>query len=178
MEKNQSKLIKSFEKECKIINLQKEYPQYHETVKYVIISKLTEDELVRRYGECLIRYKPYCLMNIDISDVLNEYWKNENKYRMRYIRNTDGQGYREGQTEQYSSKLIKDDFSEKWVFSEYLKQAMKLLTPLEKERLIERFYKGKTLNDIANEHNCSVMAIKYSIDSAIKKMRIFFEIIL
>ena len=97
---------------------------------------------------------------------------------MRYIRNTDGQGYREGQTEQYSSKLIKDDFSEKWVFSEYLKQAMKLLTPLEKERLIERFYKGKTLNDIANEHNCSVMAIKYSIDSAIKKMRIFFEIIL
>ena len=55
---------------------------------------------------------------------------------------------------------------------------MTLLTPLEKERLIERFYKGKTLNDIANEHNCSVMAIKYSIDSAIKKMRIFFEIIL
>ena len=105
MEKNQSKLIKSFEKECKIINLQKEYPQYRETVKYVIISKLTEDELVRRYGECLIRYKPYCLMNIDISDVLNEYWKNENKYRMRYIRNTDGQGYREGQTEQYSTVL-------------------------------------------------------------------------
>ena len=74
--------------------------------------------------------------------------------------------------------IIRKDFSEKWVFSEYLKQAMKLLTPLEKERLIERFYKGKTLNDIANECNCSVMAIKYSIDSAIKKMRIFFEIIL
>ena len=178
MEKISSEFIQKFKKDCKIIDLQEEYQQYHETVRYVIISKLTEDELVQRYGECLIRYKPYCLMNIDISDVLNEYWKNENKYRMRYIRNTDGQGYREGQTEQCSSKLIKDDFSEKWVFSEYLKQAMKLLTPLEKERLIERFYKGKTLKDIANEHNCSVMAIKYSIDSAIKKMRIFFEIIL
>ena len=178
MEKISSEFIQKFKKDCKIIDLQEEYQQYHETVRYVIISKLTEDELVRRYGECLIRYKPYCLMNIDISDVLNEYWKNENKYRMRYIRNTDGQGYREGQTEQYNSILIKDDFSEKWVFSEYLKQAMTLLTPLEKERLIERFYKGKTLKDIANEHNCSVMAIKYSIDSAIKKMRIFFEIIL
>ena len=105
MEKIPSDLIKEFENDCKIIDLQKEYPQYHETVRYAIISKLTEDELVRRYGECLIRYKPYCLMNIDISDVLNEYWKNENKYRMRYIRNTDGQGYREGQTEQNSTVL-------------------------------------------------------------------------
>ena len=56
MEKIPSDLIKEFENDCKIIDLQKEYPQYHETVKYVIISKLTEDELVRRYGECLIRY--------------------------------------------------------------------------------------------------------------------------
>ena len=105
MEKISSEFIQKFKKDCKIIDLQEEYQQYHETVRYVIISKLTEDELVRRYGECLIRYKPYCLMNIDISDVLNEYWKNENKYRMRYIRNTDGQGYREGQTEQYSTVL-------------------------------------------------------------------------
>ena len=53
MDKIPSDFIKEFENDCKIIDLQKEYPQYQGTVKYAVI---TEDELIRRYGKLPIRY--------------------------------------------------------------------------------------------------------------------------
>ena len=168
MEKILSDLIKEFEKDCKIIDLQKEYPQYQRTVKYAVISRLTEDELIRCYGQVLVQYQPYFVLSNDIGDVFHKYWKNENKYRMRYIRNTDGQGYREGTTEQYISEL-KDKFSEEQILSEYVKSLLETLTPLEQERLIKRFYQERTLQDIADDYGCSARAIKYCIDFAINK---------
>ena len=77
MEKIPSDLIKGFENDCKIINLQKEYPQYQGTVKYAVISSLTEDELIQRYGQVLVRYQPYFVLSSDIGNVFYEYWKNE-----------------------------------------------------------------------------------------------------
>ena len=50
MDKIPSDFIKEFENDCKIIDLKKEYPQYQGTVKYAVISRLTEDELVQSYG--------------------------------------------------------------------------------------------------------------------------------
>ena len=174
MDKILSDFIKEFENDCKIIDLQKEYPQYQGMVKYAVISKLTEDELVQRYGQVLVQYQPYFVLSNDIGDVFHKYWKNENKYRMRYIRNTDGQGYREGTTEQYISEL-KDKFSEEQILSEYVKSLLERLTPLEQERLIKRFYQERTLQDIADDYGCSARAIKYSIDFAIKKLKEFSE---
>ena len=174
MEKILSDLIKEFEKDCKIIDLQKEYPQYQGTVKYAVISRLTEDELIRCYGQVLVQYQPYFVLSNDIGDVFHKYWKNENKYRMRYIRNTDGQGYREGTTEQYISEL-KNNFSEEQILSEYVKSLLKSLTPLEQERLIKRFYQERTLQDIADDYGCSARAIKYCIDFAINKLKEFSE---
>ena len=77
MGKIPSDLIKEFKKDCKIIDLQKEYPQYQGTVKYAVISRLTEDELIRRYGQVLVQYQPYFVLSNDIGDVFHEYWKNE-----------------------------------------------------------------------------------------------------
>ena len=174
MDKIPSDLIKEFKKDCKIIDLQKEYPQYQGTVKYAVISRLTEDELIRCYGQVLVQYQPYFVLSNDIGDVFHKYWKNENKYRMRYIRNTDGQGYREGTTEQYISEL-KDKFSEEQILSEYVKSLLETLTPLEQERLIKRFYQERTLQDIADDYGCSARAIKYCIDFAINKLKEFSE---
>jgi len=93
---------------------------------------------------------------------------------MRYIRNTDGESYLEGETEQYISEL-NDNFSEEWILSEYVKSLLETLTPLEQERLIKRFYQERTLQDIADDYACSARAIKYSIDFAIKKLKEFSE---
>ena len=93
---------------------------------------------------------------------------------MRYIRNTDGESYLEGETEQYISEL-NDNFSEEWILSEYVKSLLKTLTPLEQERLIKRFYQERTLQDIADDYGCSARAIKYCIDFAINKLKEFSE---
>ena len=159
MDKIPSDLIKEFKKDCKIIDLQKEYPQCQGMVKYAVISRLTEDELVQRYGQVFVQYQPYFVLSNDIGDVFHEYWKNEKKYYMRYIRNTDGESYPEGETEQYISEL-NDNFSEEWILSEYVKSLLETLTPLEQERLIKRFYQERTLQDIADDYGCSARAIK------------------
>ena len=72
MDKIPSELIQEFEKDCKIIDLQKEYPQYQGTVNYAVISRLTEDELVQRYAQILVQYQPYFVLSNDIGDVFHE----------------------------------------------------------------------------------------------------------
>ena len=79
MDKISSDFIKEFENDCKIIDLKKEYPQYQGTVKYAVISRLTEDELIRSYCQVLVQYQPYFVLNNNIGDVFHEYWKNEKK---------------------------------------------------------------------------------------------------
>lgn len=59
-----------------------------------------------------------------------------------------------------------------------LKEAIKQLTDKERDRLIDYFYNDKTLTEIGDKVGCSPRAVKYSIDSAIKKIQTFFDSLL
>ena len=51
-----------------------------------------------------------------------------------------------------------------------LKEIIDLLPDVQKRRLKKYYFEDKTLEEIANEENCSKVAVKYSIDIAIKKI--------
>lgn len=61
--------------------------------------------------------------------------------------------------------------------NEYMKlhKAIKILSPLHKRRILLHFEHNMSLAEIAKIEGCSKVAIKYSIDIAIKKLRDFFE---
>lgn len=61
--------------------------------------------------------------------------------------------------------------------NEYMKlqKAIKILSPIQKRRILLHFEYNLTLAEIAKIEGCSKVAIKYSIDIAIKKLRKFFE---
>lgn len=171
MDKNEITLEEMFKKECKIIDLFFEYDGFDGTEKYAIISDLSQTQLNDKYGEILNKYKPYIILNANIGIVFNDYFRNENKHNMRNIRSCEPLGYKDGQTEINHPESILPSFEDKWILSEDLKQAMKTLTVLERKRIIARFFECKKLQEIADEYGCSARAVKYSIDSALKKIK-------
>ena len=56
-----------------------------------------------------------------------------------------------------------------------LKQAIKLLPDIQRRRLTLYYFGGYTYEQIAIMDNCTKMAVKQSVDIAIKKLKKFFE---
>ena len=56
------------------------------------------------------------------------------------------------------------------ILNEELKKAINTLDEIQKRRIIKYYFYDKTYEEIAKEENCSKVAIKYSIDSAIKNI--------
>jgi len=59
--------------------------------------------------------------------------------------------------------------------TEKLRQAIKLLPNIQRRRLTLYYFGGYTYKQIAIMDNCTIMAVKQSIDIAIKKLKNFFE---
>ena len=55
--------------------------------------------------------------------------------------------------------------------NEDLYKAINKLPEIQKRRIRKYYFEEKNLQDIANEENCSVVAIKYSIDIGISKIK-------
>lgn len=56
-----------------------------------------------------------------------------------------------------------------------LKQAIKLLPDIQRRRLTLYYFGGYTYKQIAIMDNCTIMAVKHSVDIAVKKLKKFFE---
>ena len=59
---------------------------------------------------------------------------------------------------------------EKKILHEELRDAINELNDVQKRRIWKYFFESKTYEDIANEEKCSKVAVKYSIDIAIKNI--------
>ena len=78
-----------FTNECKVINLQYEYPGYTGDLKWAIISKLTEKEILEKYRSVVSEYIPFVVLTPAFGDVRDEYRRNEKKFQMRAVRKHD-----------------------------------------------------------------------------------------
>ena len=63
-----------------------------------------------------------------------------------------------------------EEIVENKINKEQLIQVISTLPKIQKDRLIKYFFEGKTYEEIAIEEKCSKVAIKYSIDIALKKI--------
>lgn len=64
---------------------------------------------------------------------------------------------------------IEEEVSNK-IISEEIKSAINELNEIQKRRIIKYYFYDKTYEEIANEEKCSKVAVKYSIDTAIKNI--------
>ena len=78
----------NFMRDCKIINLELEYPNHVGEEKYVILTSVEQHELEKRYKKILTFYEPYVISSIELYEAFEEYNRNEDKYEKRNARNT------------------------------------------------------------------------------------------
>ena len=64
---------------------------------------------------------------------------------------------------------VEEEVSNK-IVSEKIKSAINQLNDIQKRRIIKYYFYDKTYEEIASEENCSKIAVKYSIDIAIKNI--------
>lgn len=64
---------------------------------------------------------------------------------------------------------VEDEVSTK-IINEELKSAINELNEIQKRRIIKYYFYDKTYEKIAKEENCSKVAVKYSIDTAIENI--------
>ena len=64
---------------------------------------------------------------------------------------------------------IEDDVERKIIFDE-IKEIIAALPEIQRNRIKKYYFENKTLDQIAEEENCSKVAVKYSIDIALEKI--------
>ena len=82
-----------FANDCKLINLRYEYHGYTGTEKWAIVTELAEEELWVKYPDVIRRYTPFILLSMVQGEVIDESYRNNDKYEKRAKRTIDVYGY-------------------------------------------------------------------------------------
>lgn len=180
-----------FTTECKLINLKYEYQGYTGTEKWAIVTELTEKELFEKYPDVIRRYTPFVLLSVEQGNVIDESYRNNHKYEMRGKRTLDIFGYEDGVIECFHRELISpfvDPFEreeqERQAFEierqtllaiRKIREALAMLKPLQRERLLKNILQGLNSREIAKEEGVNYSSVDKSIAAAKKNFKKFYE---
>lgn len=169
-----------FAEECKTINLKFEYENYTGKERYAIITDISEDELVEKYGDILkCFYSPYLLLSVEQGAAIIEYQNIEAKHRMRQLRHGHAFDINDGDFDEHHPEIAVDDnIIELLCMQEEkqrIKKAIDALTEIQKRRVIAYFFEGKSYRKIASEEGVNHSKIEKSISLALKKLKILLS---
>lgn len=69
-----------------------------------------------------------------------------------------------------NKQIPTDEIVENKINNEKLREAIQELPKIQRERLKKYYFENKTFEEIAEEENCTKMAVKFSVDIAIEKI--------
>lgn len=175
---------KQFKIDCRVINIQFEYENFKGKEKYIIASKLSEDEIRMIYPEEAKRYSPFVKVDLEFCEIRQQFKSNDEKHNQRLTKSIEICRYGDSGNELshiYPQLCVKDftldmvDEEEKQTEIRLLYEALETLTPLQKERVILYFFHGVSKKEIAELSNSSPSSIRDSLDLGIKKIKKYFE---
>lgn len=154
----------AFKKDCKILNMKKEYPGYIGEITWIVISDLTQEQIMERYPEEIKPYTPFIRMTREMHEPIADFERNRLKFYYRARNHGDAYGYEDNTFECYHPEMIADSFA----LDEYydLKCALAHLNETQRRRIIKRFYEDMSVIDIANEEHTTRQAVAKSITAA------------
>lgn len=170
-----SAIEEQFKKDCTIIELRYEYPNYTGIEKYAIISDLDQSYIEETYASELIGYKPYVFMTGAFLEIRRDFRNNNKKFEMGSIRSESLFSFEDSDTEEHHSEITTPDFVDSWIQSNELKEALKCLSDIERQRVVAYYIVGKTNEEIGEECGCSEAAVRKSIAKGIEKLSKFYE---
>lgn len=163
-----------FKKECKVFDMKYEYKGYTGEEKWAIISELTEQEILEKYRSLVNGYMPFIVLSIAVGEARDEFRRNEKKHHMRAARSVDAYSFEDGETEMYHPELISGDFENQFLKNEEvrsLQEAIMMLKPIQKERVIKYYFEGKSTRQIAKEEGVSHQIVSRTLLYAIENLK-------
>lgn len=162
---------KEFKAVCNYDLCKKYYPNWVGGEKYIIVTDCTEESLKTAFPEIMTALSPYV--------IIGKYFNKMNE-SMRY-----GDKKEQEKTE-YSIDAVEDfeslserfwsnDFSEELFLSDQIINALNLITPTQKSRIMRKYYEGMTFQEIAAEDNVDFKTVWESIKSGLKVMKKYFN---
>ena len=180
-----------FAQDCKLINLRYEYSGFTGTEKWAIVTELSEEALWDKYPDIISRYMPFILLSMAQGEVISESHRNDDKYEKRSKRTIDMYGYEDDVFEQFHPKSITpfidpfDKAEEEQIEEEKerlrqlelskVRQALSMLQPVQRERLLKSVLLGISSRKIAKEEGINYSSVDKSIAAAIKISRNFMK---
>lgn len=180
-----------FAQDCKLINLRYEYSGFTGTEKWAIVTELSEEALWDKYPDVISRYMPFILLSMAQGEVISESHRNNDKYEKRSKRTIDVYGYEDDIFEQFHPKSIApfidpfDKAEEEQIEEEKeklrqlelskVRQALSMLQPVQRERLLKSVLLGISSRKIAKEEGINYSSVDKSIAAAIKNFKKFYE---
>ncbi len=170
-----SALEEQFKQECLVISVKDEYPDYTGTEKWIIITDLSDDELMSSYGSMLVDYSPYIKLSVRQGKPIIIFHRNEDKHRKRRKLYESLLPDCDGEDELYS-KLAQEDFVSQLVMSDYIRKLLEALpTEKQRRRIVLHYIFGFTAVEIAEMENVSSQAVDKSLHAGIRYLKKFLE---
>lgn len=174
-------LFAEFKNDCKVLSLAKEYPGYVGYENYMILTDLSKEELINKYGVLMKNYEPYLIGPMRLYSPIADFEKNEDKFEKRNARNTisievdcdDERIIPSLRVEDImSSAIIKSDDEEIY---DLVWKALRKLPLAQRRRLIKWAVDGKTLLEIAESEGVTKAMIGKSVQTAKDNFKKYFE---
>ena len=150
------------EKEYVILNIEKEYPGYTGTEKWMIITDLSEEQFAELYPEQYLCWKDAVIMTIEMGKEIIRYHNNDRKHEIRNANVFPLE--RIGCV--HDKKIARADV----IKNPVLKAALKNVTETQARRIIGVYVEGMTQQEVADIEECSVPAVCRSIKRGLKQM--------
>lgn len=167
-ENNFNALQESFIKECELIQMKYEYSGYTGEEKWAIISDLTKDEILEKYGQALSEYMPFIVLPLSFKQVRDNFRRNENKHYMRAYRghffSTDDE------FEEHFPQFAAADCIDDVLLNDQRERLWKGINSLDEKqrgRLIAYFFEGKTYREIGKIEGVDHKAVIRSVEAAL-----------
>ena len=127
-----------------------------------------------KYPEQIKPYIPFIVLSPAFGRVRDTYIRNEKKYQARAARSVDAFSYDDEIMAAFHPELAEDTFEEELfqrMDTKRLWEAIGKLPMIQKCRLIEHFFKGKSCREIARCEGVHHRAVTKSIECALKNLK-------
>ena len=156
-------------KDYVILNIEKEYPGYTGTEKWMIITDLTEKEFSELYPDKYRNWNKAVVVNTEIGKAIIEFKNNDRKHEWREL-----SGLVVISEDEESFDAV-DPYSSATEMQGWIKDALDTLTDKQKMRVQRYYLLGYSLKEIALAERKSIVTIQKSIQTGLRKMRQYYE---
>ena len=158
---------KEFKKYCNFELCEKNYPGWVGEEKYIIVSDVSEQDLLSRFPEMMNALSPYVMIPKYYNSLNESMRHNDEKHACHTECSIDNYE----SLELLPGSLCVADFSDKFCAFDSLESALLDLSEIQRSRVIRRFYLGMSIKDIAEQDGVKSPCVINSIELARKKLK-------